>query len=128
LTPLHLASQWGMVDLARFLVENGADTMARDKHGSTPLHWVSRGHIGRVANSADIAFFLIKCGADAKAHDNYGSTPLQVAEQRGDVFLARLLADHGTDATAQDQDQDRPLRGISRHVLGICSSGLLLPL
>jgi len=42
-TPLHLASQQGHVEVAHFLVENGADATARDKSGQTPLHEASKG-------------------------------------------------------------------------------------
>jgi serine/threonine-protein phosphatase 6 regulatory ankyrin repeat subunit B len=60
-TPLHDASQRGHLDLARFLVEHGANITAQDQSGSTPLHQASQyGHL-------DVARFLAERGASATA-------------------------------------------------------------
>jgi len=40
-TPLHLALRQGWLDVARILVQHGADVTARNKDGTTPLHLVS---------------------------------------------------------------------------------------
>ena len=44
-TPLHLASSPGVPEIARLLIEHGADVTARDRRHRTPLHlassWVS---------------------------------------------------------------------------------------
>jgi ankyrin len=37
LTPLHEASRWGWNDVVRFLVDNGADLLATDNRGLTPI-------------------------------------------------------------------------------------------
>ena len=41
-TSLHRASERGHVDLARFLIEHGADAAAQDEDWTTPLHWASK--------------------------------------------------------------------------------------
>jgi len=59
-TPLHLASRKGHVDMARMLVECGADVSAQAKDGTTPLHLASsRGHV-------DVAWMLVEHSADVK--------------------------------------------------------------
>ena len=102
-TPLHLASGEGHFDIARFLVEHGADVAAKDQGASTPLHKVSfNGHL-------NLARFLIEHGASAAAQDRYGSTPLYSASLWGHLDLARLLVEHGANVTAQDQHARTPL-------------------
>src|SRR5579863_6000328 len=57
-TPLHLTSPVGHINLARLLIEHGADGAAQSKDGTTPLHRASFG--GHV----DLAWLLIEHGAD----------------------------------------------------------------
>ena len=53
-TPLHLAAGYNNLEVAEFLLENGADVNAQDKGGLIPLHNASSyGHL-------DIAALLIK--------------------------------------------------------------------
>jgi len=96
-TPLHLISQVGHIDVARLLIDHGADVAAQSKDGTTPLHRASKG--GHV----DLAQLLIDHGADASAQDEDGTTPLHGAIFRGHVDLARLLIEHGADATVQNK-------------------------
>ena len=100
-TPLYLTSR---VDVARLLIEHGADTTAQSKDGTTPLHRASkRGHV-------DVARLLIEHGADATAQSNDGTTPLHHASK---LDVAWLLVDHGADATAQSNDGTTPLHQAS---------------
>jgi len=131
-TPLHLSSRAGHVDVARFLIEHGAEVAAQHGHGVTPLFWAcSGGYVGLArlliehgANAAtqdehgevqltllqlvcvnghvDLARLLIEHGADAAAQGKYGWTPLHWASSRGYVDLARLLIEHGADVAVQD--------------------------
>jgi ankyrin repeat protein len=106
-TPLHLASRQGHLEVARFLVECGADVTAEDKYGWTALHVVSsEGHI-------DLARLLIKCGADVTAQSRVGSTPLHVALSESHFDLAQLLIEHDADVTAQRNDGRTVLHVVS---------------
>jgi len=107
LTPLHLASREGRLDVARFLVEHGANVAAQDQCGSTPLHEASeRGHL-------DVARFLVEHGANAAARDEGGLTPLHQASYRGRLNIARFLVEHGANAAAQDERGSTPLHRAS---------------
>ena len=103
LTPLHLASREGHLDIARFLVEHGANLAAQDKHGSTPLHDTSCN--GRL----DLARFFVEHGANVAAQDQHGSTPLHQASGRGHLDRARFLIEHGANVVAEDQNGSTPL-------------------
>jgi ankyrin repeat protein len=97
-SPLHLASRGGHVDLARMLVERGADVSAQDQDGSTALHLACRkGHV-------ELAQMLLKNGADVSAQDRDGSTVLHFVSRYGHMDLARILIERGTEVAAQDLD------------------------
>ena len=103
LTPLHLASRQGHLDIARFLVEHSANVAAQDQGGSTPLHLASeRGHL-------DLARLLVEHGANAVAQDQHGSTPLHLASGRGYLDLVQFLVVQGVNMEAQDQNGSTPL-------------------
>jgi hypothetical protein len=66
------AAAVGDTQLVESLI-NGANVNARDKNGSTPLHYaVAQGH-------KDIVYLLLKFKADINAEDNDGISPLHVA-------------------------------------------------
>jgi len=45
MTPLHIVCQYGHIEVAKFLVDNGADVDHEDTHGCIPLnHAVGSGH------------------------------------------------------------------------------------
>ena len=63
MTPLHDAAEQNSVDVARLLIERGADIDAKDNNGSTPLHYAA------VENSFDVARLLIDSGANTDGID-----------------------------------------------------------
>ncbi|KAK3589737.1 hypothetical protein CHS0354_021059 [Potamilus streckersoni] len=102
-TPLHLAAGYNNVEVAEFLLENGADVNAQDKGGLIPLHNASSyGHV-------DIAALLIKYNTCVNAVDRWGFTPLHEAAQKGRTQLCALLLAHGADPTLKNQEGQTPL-------------------
>lgn len=73
------------LEVAEFLLEQGADVNAQDKGGLIPLHNASSyGHL-------DLAALLIKHNTTVNATDNWGFTPLHEAAQKGRTQLSALL-------------------------------------
>ena len=102
-TPLHLAAGYNNLEVAEFLLENGADVNAQDKGGLIPLHNASSyGHL-------DIAALLIRFSTVVNATDKWGFTPLHEAAQKGRTQLCALLLAHGADPTLKNQEGQTPL-------------------
>ena len=106
-TPLHFASHMGHVDVARFLLEHGADVTALNMFRGTPLHLASER--GRV----EVADLLIERGADVSADKEELETPLHLASQNGHVEVVRLLVERGADVTLENKIGWTPLHKAS---------------
>ena len=85
-TPLHLAAYGDNMELAKLLIDSGADLEAKNENGETPLHLAAWG------DNIEIAKFLIDSGADVNAKTNYGFTPLHRAYSQK---MKALLREHG---------------------------------
>jgi ankyrin repeat protein len=93
-TPLHLASFFGHRDLARLLIERGADVDARSRstrfaRDNTPLHAAAAN--GQTA----VAELLLEHGADCNARDGSGFTPLGLAAANHNDLLVLALLERG---------------------------------
>src|SRR5690242_5601993 len=102
-TPLHLAAEMGHVEIAKLLLDNGADVNAVGIRGFTPLH--SAAWSGRT----DVAKVLIAHGANVNAGDENGETPLVWASGAGHTNTIILLLDSGADVNARDKFGNCPL-------------------
>ncbi|MCE5229417.1 ankyrin repeat domain-containing protein [bacterium] len=75
---LHLTAMDGQTNIARRLIEAGADVNCANQFGVTPLHLAaSNGHNAMIE-------LLAKSGANVNARSSKGVTPLEVAERRPD--------------------------------------------
>jgi len=107
-TPLFLASRNGRLEVAQFLLENGADLQCLDWLKRSPLHGASEnGHY-------DVTRFLLDKGADADARDAHLWTPLHMASKTGQFTVAQLLLDYGAEVDAQDDLRWTPLHMASQ--------------
>jgi uncharacterized protein len=90
-TPLNSAAAGRHSDVARLLLECGADPDARQAGGWTPLHSAAHNH------DIQMVELLLSRGADASATNDDGATVLSMAEEGGggDV-VARLRAAIGS--------------------------------
>jgi ankyrin repeat protein len=93
------------VEIAKFLLDSGADPKAKSNNGETPLH---------IAWFADMAEALLAKGADVNAKDKTGRTPLHGVADKWSWWkidtLIDLLVAKGADVNAKDNDGKTPLR------------------
>ena len=110
-TLLHAASADGMVVVAQWLLNIGADANAQAGNrrtaavtgNYTPLHKASSGgHI-------NVVRLLIEHGTDVHAQDQSQSTPLHLASSSGNAETVQILIEHGANVNARDQSQSTPL-------------------
>jgi ankyrin repeat protein len=110
-TALHRASEYGLKDLAEFLLANQADVNAKTKGGHTPLHYTAgygQRDLGAGRNRADFAELLLSNHADVNARDNAGATPLHYAADRLKAIAELLLASNAN-IDAKDSNGMTPL-------------------
>jgi len=135
-TPLGVASRRGYPEVARVLLEHGADTDTIDIYGESPLDWASLGghlegvrvllehdagvdsllvggptalHTASSFGQVAVARFLLENGLDANTKDANDETPLHVATNDG---IAQVLLEYGADPNARDGTNETPLHGV----------------
>jgi ankyrin repeat protein len=105
-TPLHYAAALNSTDIAKVLIDSGANIEAEavdNQKRSHPLHTAAR------ANSVGVAELLISLGAQVDARDAEGSTPLSVAAINGNAEVAEVLLKAGADPLVENSDHDMPI-------------------
>ena len=138
-TPLHslVSSPRCTLEAVGFLLDHGADVVARDMHSNTPLHLAAakgrkgvvdlltqRGadvaardqcnqtplHLAADVGHKEVIDSLIQSGADVLARGQYNRTPLHVAAANGYKEVVDLLIERGADVSARDKHNGTPLR------------------
>jgi ankyrin repeat protein len=87
-TLLHHAAGFGALDNLTLLIDSGADLKAKNRRGSTPLHWA-------IHDEAKVRVLLSR-GADVNTRNVEGRTPVyQAASLGGGLPVLRVLLEHG---------------------------------
>jgi len=110
---LHVAAAGHRVEIAKLLVDAGADVGAAGNHRrSQPLHYAADGflenpnwHAERQVRMIEV---LLKAGADVHAQDKNGATPLHRAVRTRCADAVKTLLSMGTDATIQNKPGSTP--------------------
>ena len=102
LTLLHWATRFNHIELAKALIDAGADLNAKDKNKMTPLH------LAAMLDYPELAKGLIDADADLNAKDSVKQTPLHSATTRNHIEIARMLIEAGADLNAEDYSKLTP--------------------
>jgi ankyrin repeat protein len=97
-TPLISAAFLGRTEIAKLLIENGADLNYQNIEGSTALHTAI------VFDKTEIANLLIDAGCDLNIKNNSGSTPLHTAAFFCRKSVLQSLIDNNADKTIPNND------------------------
>jgi len=87
--PLHTAAAHGQLEIARLLLDAGAEVDAGDSDLSTPLH------VAAVRGQADLVDLLVERGADLAFQDNNGAWSMTFALSRNDTTVVERLLEAG---------------------------------
>ena len=112
LTPLHLASYYGRLDIVRVLLSHGARVNAKGEQGQTALHLVLDGNRSGI-DAVGIVRLLLENGADVNAQDSNNETPLHLACNYGKDVIGRVLLIHGANPNASNIRGHTPLHMLS---------------
>ena len=88
---LHAAVGYGRPEMARWLIEQGADVNGANWDGTRPLHYAAS------FGQADLCQLLLDHGADPNATTQQGQTPLALAEEKGHTQAAEVLRQYTRD-------------------------------
>ncbi len=84
-TPLHLASRFNHIEIAKLLIDNGAEVNTQDKYGDTPL-------IDSTNNNFTSISKLLVCNkADVLVEDKYGKKAFDYAQKLNNVYISKLI-------------------------------------
>ncbi|MEX1012579.1 MAG: ankyrin repeat domain-containing protein [Waddliaceae bacterium] len=111
LTPLHVASQFGNVEVVQALIEAGADvhrkelSYSRGEFRRTPLHYASiNGHVEVVQ-----ALIEAKAGMNVRDKSNGNNTPLHYAAHFCHVEVVRAFINAKAGVNIRNRDRKTPL-------------------
>ncbi|KAF3905818.1 Ankyrin-2 [Arthrobotrys entomopaga] len=91
-TPLHKASEAGNLEVARRLVDKGADLDAKSERRHTPLYAAVRfGNSKRRGGMLEMVKMLMEKGADAGIKDQFGMGVGSIAKQKGFAEIMKAL-------------------------------------
>lgn len=90
-TPLHWSCIRAHWDVAKYLIEQGADPNIQGGDGGTPLNWAVH------HDDVEIIKLMIAKGAKLNIQNQWGMTELHTAIWRGNIHVVDYLLEQGSD-------------------------------
>ncbi|HVS94341.1 MAG TPA: ankyrin repeat domain-containing protein [Mucilaginibacter sp.] len=84
--PIHSAAAGNYTDIARMLIENGANVNVRQQAGATPLHSAAQN------GNLDLLILLLENGAETNVRMEGGKLPSDMAREKGYEEIAEILS------------------------------------
>ncbi|MDB5004143.1 MAG: hypothetical protein JWQ34_2368 [Mucilaginibacter sp.] len=84
--PLHSAAAGNYTNIARMLIDNGAQVNVKQQAGSTPLHSAAQ------TGNLELLILLLENGAEVNARMEGGKLPADLAREKGFDDIAEILA------------------------------------
>lgn len=117
--PIHFAATTGNIDIARFLLDAGADIDAGDSDNSTALG------IAAMRKHGDMVALLIERGANVNHRDRKADCPLSFAVYGRDESIIKQLLEAGADLWFRNLQGEtllhiagmRGVKGLVQHLL-----------
>lgn len=126
-TPLIAAIGSDHLEIALYLIENGADPTATDKGKMGPLACAAIcSERVKSRQNVKLAEALLDAGAPVDSRDKDGMTPLIWAANRGAVMLVNLLLARGADINAKTTEKYNSGRTALMMAQGIATVRVLL--
>ena len=121
-TPLHMAAAAFNREIAKLLIDAGADLRARNRRGAEPLHYAADANHWDPQRQAATIACLISAGADPNAKDKSGVAPLHRAVRTRSGEAVKALLDGGADPALPNGSGSTPLK-LARLPTGRSGSG-----
>ncbi|NNM58500.1 MAG: ankyrin repeat domain-containing protein [Legionellales bacterium] len=102
-SPLHFAIGYNKLDIAKYLIDKGANVNLQNILGDTPLC------LAIVDEKPDIAKYLIEKGANINLQNNNGLTPLHLAIQFELLEIVECLIGKGANSNIKNVKGETPL-------------------
>jgi ankyrin repeat protein len=101
-TPLHLASEYGFIEVARWLLENGGNVNARSYNRFTPLSFAREPDMAKLllehkadVNAVDVSGTMLQRAASNVAH--FGGDPELAPAREKRRTITKMLLDAGAE-------------------------------
>ena len=84
--PIHSAAAGDYTDIARMLVENGAQVNVKQQAGATPLHSAAQN------GNLELLILLLENGAETQVRMEGGKLPADLAMEKGFADISEILS------------------------------------